>query len=209
MTYKVARATHNCRGVDTIIPFSAHMAQTFKEGGYSFVVRYLGALNTTERDNILNAGLGLLAVAYSRRAGWVPSGVEGASDGDSAVRHAQQAGLMRGMTLFCDMEGPELGVSPGAVISYINNWATRVIQAGYLAGLYVGYQVPLTPNQLYHSLNVTGYWSSCSLPQAVAVRGYQMFQDHPGNFTIFGYRVDTNTIKADLNGDTPVWMIAA
>jgi len=209
MAVKVQAAPSGAKGVDTIAPFTKDIAARFKAEGYSFVVRYLGALHPIERDAILGAGLGLLAVGYSRRAGWEPTAVEGASDGAAAVVHAREAGLLEGMTLFCDLEGPASSTTAADCIAYVNAWAKPVADAGYVAGLYVGYGVPLTPQQLYQDLIVTAYWHSLSRVQDVAVRGYQMVQQAPGNQMVLGVKVDIDIIQPDKNGDTPRWMIGS
>lgn len=209
MNTLVAKAPSGAIGVDTITPFTAATAAKFKAGGYSFVVRYLGSISVAEFDAILNAGLGLLAVGYSRRPGWMPSAALGAQDGALAVTHAHGIGLPKGMTLYCDLEGPSSECHATDCIAYVNSWAKLVQAAGYIAGLYVGYAIPLTPNQLYHNLDVTAYWASCSRPQAVAVRGYRMTQHYPGNVMVLGVLVDLDTITSDANGDTPMWLIKA
>jgi hypothetical protein len=208
MTIRVQAAPSGAKGVDTITPFTAQLAAQFKGAGYSFVVRYLGAITTDEMSAILEAGLGLLAVGYSRRPGWHPSASEGAADGAAAVLHARQVGLPESMSLYCDLEGPASSTTAGDCIAYVNAWAEPVQAAGYVAGLYVGYGIPLTPQQLYHDLLVTGYWHSCSRVQDVAVRGYQMIQQAPCNQTVLGIKVDVDLIQVDKNGDTPQWLIA-
>ncbi len=89
----------------------------------------------------------------------------------------------------------------------MNAWAKPVADAGFIAGLYVGYGVPLTPQQLYQDLIVTGYWHSLSRVRDVAVRGYQMVQP-PGNQMVLGVKVDIDIVQADKNGDTPMWMVS-
>jgi hypothetical protein len=204
---KVERATPGARGVDTIIQFGAERARAIKANGFDYVVRYLGVLNRTERDVILGAGLGLLAVTYSRRVGWVPSAELGDLDGVHAVSNARVAGLPGAMSLYCDLEGPS-GYGRDS-IAYVNAWATRVQAAGYTAGLYVGFGIPLTGTQLYKNLKVTGYWDSCSVNPTVAERGFQMFQHSPPNQKVAGTLVDVNHIAVDQKGDTPNWLIGA
>jgi hypothetical protein len=209
MAIRVQAAFSSARGVDTIAPFTMATAAKFKNAGYDFVVRYLGAIQPQEREAILGAGLALLAVGYSRRPGWQPSAGEGLGDGNAAVTHAQEAGLLSGMTLFCDLEGPATSASAADCIAYVNAWAKPVAGAGFVAGLYVGYGIPLTPAQLYHDLAVTAYWHSLSNVPDVAVRGYQMVQQPPGNQLVLGVKVDVDVVQADKNGDTPMWMIDA
>jgi hypothetical protein len=209
MGFIVQPAPSGAKGVDTITPFTAALGAQFKAAGYSFVVRYLGAIASGEVNAILEAGLGLLAVGYSRRPGWQPTAAEGASDGAAAVLHAQQAGLPAGMSLYCDLEGPASTTTASDCVAYVNAWAKPIQAAGYVAGLYVGYAIPLTPQQLYQDLLVTAYWRSCSQVQDVAVRGYQMIQQIPGNQTVLGIKVDIDVIQADKNGDTPHWVVAS
>jgi hypothetical protein len=202
---RVERARAGSKGVDTILPFGPSRASAIKSAGYEFIVRYLGSLTTLERNSILHAGLGILAVTYSRRANWQPSGELGDLDGLHAVANARMAGLLQGMTLYCDLEGPA-GTANDS-IEYVNAWASRVQTAGYVAGLYVGWGIKLTAEQMYHSLKVTGYWDSCSSNPSVAHRGFQMFQVNPPNQKVAGILVDIDRIAADQKGDTPNWLI--
>ena len=197
-------APNGARGVNTTLRFNAPRAQAIKNAGYQFIIRYLEALTIAERDCILGAGLGLLAVGYSRRPGWLPTADLGAQDGAHHVEHATAAGLMRGMTLYCDLEGPGAATTGASCIGYVNTWARIVQSAGYIAGAYLGYGIPLSSSQLYHSLAVTQYWSGGGHP--VDVRGYSMVQDNR-SITVAGLLVDVDTISTDGRGDTPVFLI--
>jgi hypothetical protein len=202
---RVEQAPNGARGVDTILPFTASRAKAIKGAGYDYVVRYLGVLTTPERNIILQAGLALLAVNYSRRPGWHPSASIGDLDGLASVAHARKAGLPDGMSLYCDIEGPGGGAND--TIAHVNAWATRVQAAGYKAGMYVGYGIQLSDVQMYHDLKVTGYWDSCSRNVDVAKRGFQMFQHYPPNVHVAGLQVDVNHIETDGMGDTPSWLV--
>lgn len=202
---RVELAPNGVKGVDTILPFGEARAKAIKAAGYDFAVRYLGKMTALERDVILRAGLGLLAVTISRRPSWHPSGELGDLDGIDAVANAERAGLLPGMTLFCDLEGP--GGVGADTIEYVNAWASRVQAAQYKAGLYVGYGIQLNDEQMYHALKVTAYWDSCSRNVGVAHRGFQMVQHYPGNQKVAGIIVDINHIQTDGKGDTPSWLI--
>ena len=206
---QVLKSPPGAKGVNTVATFGSATAAKFKSAGYSFVVRYLGALTAREASVIIGQGLGLLAVGYSRRPGWIPTGPEGKADGILKIDQAENAGLIPGMTIFCDLEGPGGEGLRERCIDYVNEWAAPIQAAGFVAGLYVGYGVPLTPDELYHELAVTAYWHSCSQVQAVAHRGYQMTQLYPPNRTVCGTKVDIDFIQADAKGDTPMWMIDA
>ncbi|VVB55274.1 Uncharacterised protein [uncultured archaeon] len=204
MTLQIQPAFNGARGVDTILTFNAERAKTIKQAGFNFVVRYLGSLTKNERDIITGEGLGLLAVTYSRRAGWIPSADLGTADGAHAVINADNAGLLPGMSLYIDIEGPSVH---GDCISYINNCASKMQSADFRAGMYVGWGIPLNSYQLYHALRVTGYWHSVSWEPPVDVRGYQMTQEYPPNQHVAGLQVDKNHIETDGRGDTPHWLI--
>jgi hypothetical protein len=205
----VQRATPGAKGVDTILTFTPKLAAKFKAAGFDFVVRYVEALTVAERDIILNAGLALLGCGYSMKAHWTPSSDLGTLHAKHQIEHAVKCGLPSGMSLYCDLEGPNPLAGALSVIAYVNAWADVVQGLGYKAGLYVGYGVPLSAYQLYWHLKVTGYWHSCSRVQDVAVRGYQMIQQSPGNQTICGALVDVDIIQPDQKGETPNWLIGA
>jgi hypothetical protein len=200
-------AIDGSKGVDTTLRFNPGRAALIKSAGYDFVMRYIEALTVAERDAILGAGLGLGAVGYSRRPGWMPSAELGQQDAQHNLEHATSAGLMRGMTLFLDLEGPSASATAGACIGFVNTWARAVQAAGYIAGLYVGYGLVLTADQLYRSLAVTQYWSDGG-NRKVAVRGCSMHQHAPSVY-VSGLLVDTNQVTTDALGDTPVLMWAA
>lgn len=192
------------RGVDTTLRFNSARAKAIKDAGYDYIIRYIEALTIAERDAILGAGLGLGAVGYSRRPGWLPSADLGLQDGQHHLEHATSAGLMRGMTLYCDMEGPSATATAANVIGYVNTWARQIVSAGYIPGLYVGYGVPLSSSQMYHALTVTQYWSGGG-SRPVERRGYSMTQAHQ-SITVAGMLIDENTVKIDGCGDTPIML---
>lgn len=202
----VEPARAGAKGVDTVLHLTQSQCELLLAAGYSFAVQYLGPLTVATRDAILAARMALQAVTYSRRPGWMPSAALGAQDGTLDVQHARSAGLPEGMTLWIDFEGPSASAAPSDCINWVNARAHRIIGAGYKAGLYVGYGIQLTAAQLYRDLAVTGYWHSCSHVQDVAIRGYQMIQEEPGNQHICGMLVDVDTIQLDRLGNTPNWL---
>lgn len=207
---KVIQSPNGAKGVDTIARFSTDLARKFHAAGYQFIVRYLTSskwgLTVEERQAILDAEMGLLCVGTSRLPGWHPSAELGESDARKILGYAQNCGLLTGMTLFCDMEGPG-GDAGKSVVEYVNAWAHIIKDAGYIAGLYVGFGIHLTPEQLYHDLAVSAYWHSCSKVQDVATRGYQMVQHYPANQHVCGLQVDIDTIQVDKLGDSPWWLV--
>lgn len=204
----VQAATPGTRGVDCITTLNATSCARLKLAGIGYVVRYLGALGPQERDAILGAGLALLVVGYSRKPGWAPTGALGAQDGATAVLHATQASLPTGMHLFCDLEGPASSTTAADCIAYVNAWTSAVKGAGYRAGLYVGYGLPLTSIQLYEDLDVDCYWHSCSQCPDVARRGYAMIQNAHANQVVAGVQVDVDEVQTDKLGGVPMWLVA-
>lgn len=198
-------APNGARGVDTMLRFNAARAKAIKDAGYDFIVRYIEALTVAERDCILGIGLALLAVGYSRRPGWMPSAELGAQDAAHHIEHATAVGLMRGMTLYCDVEGPSSAARDRDCIAYVNTWARLIKSEGYIAGGYFGFAVPLTSYQMYHSLGVTQYWSGAG-SRPVETRGYSMRQANR-SITVDGLLVDEDWIATDGCGDTPILLI--
>jgi hypothetical protein len=81
---RIQKAPSGAKGFDTDVALSLALAKKFKDDGYVFCVRYLSRLSTDdevangdltrpEAENILNAGLGLMAVQHVGRTGWIPS----------------------------------------------------------------------------------------------------------------------------------------
>lgn len=95
---------------------------------------------------------------------------------------------------------------PSAVIVYANLWAGRVLHSGFRAGLYVGYDVPLTPTELYEDLSHDSYWKDAG-PREVAVRGFAVQQLAPER-VIAGLRIDEDVVVADLLGALPFACVA-
>jgi hypothetical protein len=207
MAMSVQPATPGAKGIDCITILTSASAARLKAAGTDFAVRYLGSLTKGEAQAILGAGMALLVVGFSRKPGWSPSAALGASDGAAAVLHAQEADLPAGLTLFCDFETPSASATAQDCIDYINAWAKAVRAAGFRAGLYVGFGVPLTSQQLYHDLIVDCYWRAGNAPQTVAVRGYCMKQSPQFNQIVAGIEVDADEILTDALGGVPFWLV--
>ena len=207
MTVNMIKQTAFVRalGVDTIATLSSTNAAAFKNSGYSFVVRYLGSLSSAELDNILNSGLALMPVSYSRAGGWVPSAALGTSDGLNMVKDLKALGLPTGITVWCDLEG--MGGVANDTIIYAEAWGACVGAAGYIPGVYVGAGIPLNSAQLYALNNIHAYWHSCSVVPDVNSCSYMMIQLNPPNQIVDGVEVDIDVIQHDHSGRFPVWAI--
>ena len=212
----VFTAPDGVRGFDTAAPIAASAAAALHKRGFRFCVRYVrrdeahaSALSGNEAKSLLNAGLGLMAVQYvESESSWKPSAAKGARNGEVAASEAEKLELPWGVTIWCDLEGVEVGTPAQRTIDYCNRWHAAVSSAGYVPGLYVGYRAGLTPVQLYRSLRFTHYWGAYNLNahRYPAVRGVQMKQsqrkpeDSP---TGVGLDFQVDRVSADALGGRP------
>lgn len=144
-------------------------------------------------------------VQHVRDPGWDPRAHSGNIDGATAAQYALDAGYPTGSHIWQDLEGVMSGADAGGVIVYSNAWAERVRAAGFRAGLYVGFDVPLTPEQLHDDLTHDSYWSDAG-HRTVAVRGCAIHQGK--TVTVGGVRIDEDEISEDALGSTP-WLASA
>jgi glycoside hydrolase-like protein len=184
-------------GVDLDTPLSAASCAILKGKGISFVVRYLGDVTTSELLTVLDVGLLMGFVQHPRCAALTAA--LGQVDGQHAVQEANALNLPDGVTLWCDLES-----WTGDAISYVNEWSGIVTDAGFIAGLYVGYAaVPLTGVELAQ-LASTAYWRSISeVPEPQGV-GFCMTQLRPGDQMLGALEIDYDVCEADFKGRYPV-----
>ena len=172
--------------VDTNTPCSDALLRLVKASGALGVTRYVGLPNNNPANDISGAellriaaaGLACCLVQHVRGpekgfTGWRPSRHSGADDAAAAVAAAQAAGYPAGAHLFLDLENIDDGAF--ATIQYAVAWQHVVIAAGYRAGLYVGFQVPLHPLDLYDLPGFDCYWSDAG-HREVATRGCAVIQ---------------------------------
>jgi hypothetical protein len=196
----VRAAAVGSRFVDCVTPITPASAKALKAAGIDGVMRYLGGFGVPERDAILNAGLELGCVTYSRAPGWTPTPGMGTTDGQAALARLNSAGMPRGMTVWLDLEGCQ-GTAAEA-IAWVTEWSSQIVPAGYIAGLYVGSFQPLNAVQLY-SLPVTAYWRSLSEGCPEPACGWQMIQCWPTT-TVCGIGVDYDFTMADHKNRFPM-----
>jgi Rv2525c-like, glycoside hydrolase-like domain len=196
--------------VDTRAKLTSANVLSLVGAGYSGVVRYVplpgltgsGDIDAVECQAIVTGGLGLMLVQHSRYPGWNPAAHKGAEDAAAALERASAAGYLPGAHIFVDLEG--IKGTAHATIVYANEWADAIVSAGYRAGCYVGYQVPLTPIQLYDLHDVDSYWSDFG-QRSVATRGFAIKQ-HQQTY-IDGLPFDLDDVAPDHLGETPFWLI--
>lgn len=195
-------------GFDVNQPLTGAQGAAFKAAGYSFAIRYLprtesltaGNLSQPEIQAILGAGLALMAVQHVAKPGWEPSLILGTSYGSYAVAYAEAIGMPKGVNIWLDLEEVALGTSAKEVTDYCTAWFTTVSAAGYIPGLYVGWNVVLSDQELY-DLPFKHYWRAYNCDQSIPVRGYQIIQQPQK--TLDGITFDPNRLQSDELGDVP------
>jgi hypothetical protein len=206
-------ATPAAKIVDTNVRLNPAILKAVQTAGYAGVVRYVPLpgvgdtkdIHSDELDAVMETGLGLLLVQHVRFPHWDPRDHAGAADAQVAVNFAMQAGYLRGAHIFLDLEGIVPGTGK-ATKAFAEAWAATVVAAGYLAGCYVGFDLPLSPQELFDLHGINSYWSDAG-PREVAVRGFAIKQH--AEITIAGVPFDPDTVQLDGKGETPLWMIAA
>lgn len=203
-------------GCDVNFPISEHFAQAIINTGRTFCIRYIprahgsnsgGDLTNAEAALIINAGLALMVVQHVANEGWEPTEELGAAYGSYAATYCKDVvGLPTGVNVWLDLEGVNANAAKADVIAYCKAWYNAVNAAGYVPGVYIGWQVIIN-NQEAYDLPFCHYWKAYNADVTPATRGYQMIQGT--QVPIGGIEVDPNTIKTDNRGTTPVWLISA
>lgn len=199
----IQKAPSGVRGFDANVTIGKDAAAAFYAAGYRFCLRYVGRvemashdLTAAEAEDILDAGLALMPVQHVLNPGWQPTAALGAEYGANAARFTQQIGFPPGVNVWCDLESVADDASAADVIAYCNAWYAGVSGAGYVPGLYVGYQPGLTGQQLYGELQFQHYWAAYNVDGVSTPhpRGWQLIQS-VGSGTIAG--ITTESYDAD------------
>lgn len=204
----IARLATEGRWCDCSQKPTPAQARALKAANYIGVIRYVPLPNNNAEHDVdsdelamlVDMGLEVMLVQHVRMPGWDPRSHSGMVDGATAAEHARNVGYPDAH-IFLDLEGIKPGTDAAGVIVYANLWAGRVLQSGFRAGMYVGYDVPLTPTELYEDLSHDSYWKDAG-PREVAVRGFSVQQLSPEK-VIAGLRIDEDVVVADLLGERP------
>jgi len=216
---KVSAAWAGAMGFDTAVPLTVPSARAYFDRGYRFCVRYisrtdksrannaqrgLADLSETEGRLILDAGLALMAVQHVAGTGWIPDATLGEAYGAKAVAYSRAAGLPEGVNVWLDLEDIPKTIPHGDICAYANSWFAQVKAAGYVPGVYVGFNVWLSPDDLFFNLATQHYWRAGGKIPEVAHRGYQLFQ-HVVK-TGPQSELDQNLAKPDALGGSAIWL---
>ncbi len=211
-----ARAATPGLWADSSTRLTRTSASALKSAGYVGVFRYVplpgvnaaADIDADELAMLLDVGLEVGLVQHVRFKetwldGWSPRAHSGASDAAVAADAAQHAGYGAGH-IFCDFEDVDTTCTAEGARVFLEAWASRALQSGFRAGVYVGFQIPLTPEQLYELRGVDIFWSDAG-HRKVATRGVAISQGP--ELTVGGVRIDTDQVSPDLLGGLP-WVAA-
>jgi hypothetical protein len=217
LTGSIQTAPAGLRGFDANTPISASTAAAFWNAGYRFCLRYVGRtqmasydLTTSEAQVLLAQGFGLMPVQHVLNPGWAPTQSLGEQYGANAAKFAQQIGFPPGVNVWCDLECVADDAKASDVVAYCNAWYTGVADAGYVPGVYVGYQPGLTGSQLYSNLKFSHYWAAYNVDgdSKPTPRGWQMVQSE-GSGTVGGVSTesyDADKTYVDGKGGAVLWL---
>lgn len=216
---KVIAANAGAMGFDTAVPLTAKTAKAYFDKGYRFCIRYvsrtdksraandkkgLDDLSEAEGNLILGAGLALMVVQHVAATGWVPTEALGQAYGAKAAEFSRAAGLPPGVNVWLDLEDIPKGTPHADICAYSNAWFAQVKAAGYVPGVYVGFNVWLSPDELFFNLTTQHYWRADGRIPDVSHRGYQLFQ-HVVK-TSPKTELDKNVAMPDALGGSAIWL---
>lgn len=216
----VQAAPAGIKGFDANTTITPSIAEAFYAQGYRFVVRYVGRvsmathdLTAAEAETILNAGLALMVVQHVLDPGWSPTQSLGQEYGANAAAFTRAIGVPPGVNVWCDLEGVSTGATAANVTAYCNAWAAEVSAAGYVPGLYIGWEPGLSGQQLY-DLSFQHYWGAYNVDGSSTPRprGFQLQQKVGSGGTIGGLTTeyyDDDDTETDDEGGACLWLARA
>lgn len=204
------------KGFDANVIITPDQANAFWNAGFRFAIRYVGRtqmashdLAADEAEMLLSKGFGLMAVQHVLGGEWMATGDLGTEYGTNAARFSQQIGFPPGVNVWLDLESVSTQAATADVEAYCRNWYAAVAAAGYVPGVYVGWQPGLNGQQLY-ALPFQHYWAAYNVDGVSTPhpRGYQLVQSSgSGNVGSLSTDVyDVNTTGTDGQGGQVLWL---
>lgn len=214
----VVAAAPGVIGFDIATRLNMAQAKKYVSQGFAFCIRYVSRDDATRKANekngtpdlsldegqvILAAGMALMVVQHCPKPGWTPTAELGKTYGENAASYAATAGLPEGVNLWLDLEGIAKETPHQDIIDYCNAWFAAVRVGGYEPGVYLGFDIYLSSDELFFNLKTKHYWRAPGHVPDVAHRGYQLIQHikNPGP-TEF----DWDVTRTDDLGDTVIWL---
>ena len=205
------------KGFDANTVITESQADAFWSAGYRFALRYVGRtemhsndLTAGEAAMLLSKGFALMPVQHVLDPGWSPTGDLGTEYGANAAAFAKQIGFPPGVNVWLDLEGVSTSAAAADVIAYCNGWYSQVSGAGYVPGVYIGWEPGLTGAQLYGDLKFQHYWAAYNVDGVSTPnpRGWQMVQSSgSGEVGSLGTDVyDVDTTHVDKMGGQVLWL---
>ena len=209
-------AAPTCLMVDTDVALSDHLLDALANRGVQGILRYTPLPGNNPMQDISQAELErTLAhpqrflcgfVQHPRRPGWRPSECNAEEDALWSVKYAKIAGYPGSMHGWFDAEGMASDVEDDEAIAYYNPYCHVLVEEGYRAGGYCGYDDAMNALDLYELHECTSYWSD-EAKRRVATRGTSIIQGP--TFSLLGVPFDPDQVKPDLLGETPYFARSA
>lgn len=215
----VQAAPAGVKGFDANTVITSSQADAFWNAGFRFALRYVGRtqmasydLTADEAELLLSKGFGLMTVQHVKAGEWMPTGDLGTQYGANAAAFTRQIGFPPGVNVWLDLESVSTSAAAADVIAYCNNWHAQVADAGYVPGVYIGWQPGLTGSQLYSALKFQHYWAAYNVDgvSRPSPRGYQLVQS-AGKGTVGSLDTDVydvDTTQTDAKGGSVLWLKA-
>lgn len=212
-------APSGVKGFDANTVITAEQADAFWNAGFRFALRYVGRtqmashdLSADEAAMLLAKGFALMPVQHVLGGEWMATGDLGTEYGANAAKFSQQIGFPPGVNVWLDLESVSTEAAAADVIAYCNNWHAEVAAAGYVPGVYIGWQPGLSGQQLYNDLKFQHYWAAYNVDgvSTPRPRGYQLIQSSGGG-TIGSLSTDVydvDTTRTDDEQGTVLWLKA-
>jgi hypothetical protein len=203
------------KGFDVNRIINDKQADAFWNAGFRFALRYVGReamdpkkdLSTQEAEMLLSKGFALMPVQHVLKGEWMPTASLGSEYGANAARFSQQIGFPPGVNVWLDLESVNTNAAAADVIAYCNNWYAEVAGAGYVPGVYIGWQPGLTSQHLYANLKFQHYWKAYNADANPQPRGYQLIQSSSSvPVGEVGGDYDVDTTETDGRGGQVLWL---
>jgi hypothetical protein len=204
------------KGFDANVIITPDQANAFWNAGFCLAIRYVGRvemashdLAADEAEMLLSKGFALMPVQHVLGGEWMATGDLGTEYGANAAMFSQQIGFPPGVNVWLDLESVSTQAATADVEAYCCNWYAAVAAAGYVPGVYVGWQPGLSGGQLY-ALPFQHYWAAYNVDGVSTPhpRGYQLVQCS-GSGTIGSLSTDVydvNTTETDGVGGQVLWL---
>ncbi|WP_420129456.1 DUF1906 domain-containing protein [Longimicrobium sp.] len=204
------------KGFDANVTITPAQADAFWDAGFRFAIRYVGRTQMASHDlaadeaaMLLARGFGVMPVQHVLGGEWMATGDLGTEYGANAARFCQEIGFPPGVNVWLDLESVSTQAATADVSAYCHNWYSQVAAAGYVPGVYIGWQPGLTGQQLY-DLPFSHYWAAYNVDGVSTPhpRGYQLVQSsgsgYVGSLGTDVYDVDTTHVDAE--GGQVLWL---